>query len=234
MVRLPQGRANNTIEGDRPTLDRSFSMTLPKLFVVGDSISMGYGPFLERLLSGVVSYARKTGDEPGVAAALGGVNANGGTSRRVRDYLEALRAADGLDADILLLNCGLHDIARDGVDGGTRIPAEEYRENLQAILAMAGVLGVRPVWVRTTPVNSVQHHKRKPFDRLEKDVARYNASADEIMAAAGVPVCDLFRFTDNLENNSLTEGDGVHFSAEVQAQQAAFIAGYLMRLLQAQ
>lgn len=57
------------------------SSSLPSLFVLGDSISMQYGPYLERYVSSRLSYRRKSNTD--------GSAANGGDSRAVRGYLEA-------------------------------------------------------------------------------------------------------------------------------------------------
>ena len=52
------------------------------VFVVGDSISIQYGPFLEQMLSGRIAYARKGSEDATMAEALRNldipVGANGG------------------------------------------------------------------------------------------------------------------------------------------------------------
>ena len=64
----------------------------PKLFVLGDSISVQFGPYLEAYIDGKFEYARK--------AEKNGEPSNGGTSTTVREFLEAWAAnALGTPAD---------------------------------------------------------------------------------------------------------------------------------------
>ena len=57
-------------------------MTLPALHVVGDSISIHYGPYLQTMLTGVMTYSRKTAPDGSLDD-----RANGGDSSMVLDYL---------------------------------------------------------------------------------------------------------------------------------------------------
>ena len=43
-------------------LSWSWNKPLPKLFLIGDSISIQYGPYLEKYLEGTVVYERKQDD----------------------------------------------------------------------------------------------------------------------------------------------------------------------------
>ena len=82
----------------------------PKVFVIGDSISIQYGPYLEQYLHGFYEYDRKR-DEGFSSANLDlPAGANGGDSKMVLDYLKQRLEDPGFSPDVLLLNCGLHDI----------------------------------------------------------------------------------------------------------------------------
>ena len=71
----------------------SVETSLRQLFVVGDSISIQYGPYLEEYLAGVLEYDRKS-DDGGAPAGTGVYEGpNGGDSRSVAGYLES-RARD--------------------------------------------------------------------------------------------------------------------------------------------
>lgn len=199
---------------------------MPSLHVLGDSISMHYGPHLERMLAGGPwRYSRKTGAEGDLN--LGG-GANGGDSACVLDYLRACAAA-GRRWDLLLLNCGLHDIKTDPSTGARQQPEERYRANLQAAIGAARAVATRMVWVRTTHVVDAVHNARSSaFHRHEADQRRYNAIADEVMAAAGVASIDLDTLTRACGGDELF-CDHVHFAEWVRPIQAAFIAGWMAR-----
>jgi lysophospholipase L1-like esterase len=196
-------------------------VTLSHLYVIGDSIPIHYGPYLQMMLTGIMTYSRKT-------APNGSLNdtgtANGGDSSMVLDYVRTLQPDRPLD--ILLINCGLHDIKREVTTHALQVPLDRYEANLRDILAQAQRLAIRTIWVRTTPVIDERHNRlNTTFQRFESDVAAYNAAADRVMQERGIALIDLFTFTRNLGPD--VYADHVHFTAEVRAQQAAFIAGHL-------
>lgn len=196
-------------------------MNVPTLHVIGDSISIHYGPYLQAMLSGVMTYSRKTAPDGGLDDSGA---ANGGDSSMVLDYLRTLRPDRPFD--ILLVNCGLHDIKRDVTTHAVQIPLDRYEANLHEILVQARRLAARTIWIRTTPVIDERHNRlNTTFQRFEADVNAYNAAADRLMREHGIALIDLFTFTRYLGPD--VYADHVHFTAEVRAQQAAFIAGYL-------
>jgi len=197
-----------------------------KIFVLGDSISMQYGPHLERGLSGIMEYSRKQGRQEGLKDLDQAQGANGGDSARVLSYLEACAAGEGIDADLLLLNCGLHDIKTDPVSGDKQVPLEHYIGNLEKIVSIVRSLKPELIWIRTTPCHESIHNKAgMGFYRYAADCRAYNAAADAIMRKHAIPVIDLHTFTANLGTDAFC--DHVHFHEYVCEQQAAFIAGWL-------
>ncbi|MCF7854021.1 MAG: SGNH/GDSL hydrolase family protein [Candidatus Pacebacteria bacterium] len=200
-------------------------MELPELFVIGDSISIGYGPSLESMVHGVFQYGRKGG----ALDPLGDV-VQGGDSARVLDYLKQLHEKRTFHPDVLLVNCGLHDLKTDRESGEKQIPIGMYERNLCEIARTAAQLCGSMIWVRTTPVLFARHRKVKTFDRYEADVDSYNTVADNVMAAEGIMSADLFTFTVKLGVAEALKEDGVHFRPVASRLQAAYLAGYLGRL----
>ena len=196
-------------------------MSVPTLHVVGDSISIHYGPYLQTMLTGIMAYSRKTAPDGSLDEAGA---ANGGDSSMVLAYVRSLQPERPFDG--LLLNCGLHDIKRDPVTNQPQVPTNHYAANLQAILSEGQRLAQHVMWVRITPIIDERHNRlNTTFRRFEADVETYNAIADGVMREHGVSIIDLFSFTRTLGPNVYI--DHVHFTAEVRAQQAAFIAGHL-------
>jgi len=199
---------------------------MKKIYVVGDSISMHYGPHLERYLSGMMLYSRKEDDEKTLRALGIPADAIGGNSDKVLLFLRAKAASGTLDAGMVLLNCGLHDIRRKADTGKIEVPVERYRSNLSEIIALVREAKRELVWIRTTPCDENVHNTPNiAFHRFAADCNAYNAAADEIMLKAGVPVIDLHTFTCNLGDDLYC--DHVHFKEHVREKQAAFIAGWL-------
>ena len=198
-----------------------------RIYVLGDSISIQYGPYLEAYLKGVMAYSRKEGEEEALLNLDNPRGANGGDSGMVLSFLQAKAGAGGIDADLLLLNCGLHDLKTDAQTGQRQVSISAYRENLKHIVEL--VEGMRPelVWIRTTPIDDEQHNREvRTFHRFSADCQAYNEAADAVMKAAGVRVIDLYTFTRNLGADVFC--DHAHFHEQVREKQAAFIAGWLM------
>lgn len=197
------------------------------IYVIGDSISIQYGPYLKSYLSGIIGYARKEGEEEAALNLDNPQGANGGDSGMVLSFLKAKACSGGIPADVLLVNCGLHDIKVNPLTGVKQISPGQYRENLEKILQQAKSMGLGVVWMRTTPCDERIHNKRPdmPFHRFAADGVAYNAIADTVMKSAGIPVIDLYSFTVNLGEELYC--DHVHFHEPVRMKQAAFIAGWL-------
>jgi lysophospholipase L1-like esterase len=220
---------------------------LPTLFVLGDSISIHYGPTLERLLAGRFACDRKGSElledhtrvENGagilqrLAALDSGLEAiNGGDSASVLVYLQAKSATQASLGTVLLLNCGLHDVRRDPRGSTRQVEPGDYAANLNDILQLATRLSQHVVWLRNTPVVDELHQRLNPeFTRFNADVELYNQIADTLTDEAGIPSIDLYWFTRKLSpaNETLEQlyCDHVHFSEPVRQMQAAYIAGWL-------
>jgi len=210
--------------GKRPRLDGEDGRR--KLFVVGDSISIHYGPWLKRYLGARFAYDRKGAGK--VLGDLGDPDVNGGDSSCALAYLNKLLAG-GFRSDYLLINCGLHDIKTDPATGSRQVPSELYRRNLVEIVGKVKAAGLVMLWARTTPIDDEIHRSRPhAFDRYSRDLDEYNAIADKIMLSSGVPMIDLHAFTASLDDELYS--DHVHFTEPVIKLQAAFIAGALFNL----
>ena len=203
----------------------SFAEKKPKVFVLGDSISMQYGPYLRKSLKGFYVYDRKRGEEQSTADLDNPVGANGGDSGMVLTYLQELNDKGDFDTDILLLNCGLHDIKTNPQTNSRQVEPDIYLKNLRQIVKLVKKMKIRLVWVSTTPVVDEIHNSQAGFHRFKKDVQQYNRIAEGVMRSHRIPVIDLHDFTANLGVNIYK--DHVHFIESVREKQADFIAGYL-------
>lgn len=197
---------------------------LPAVYVIGDSISIHYGIYLQKYLDGQFHYSRKMSnpfnpDDP--------EGANGRDSGAVLEYLRWLFENSSFHPDILLVNCGLHDIKTDPA-GQIQVPLENYRQNLTAVIDLLRSNGISWAWLRTTPVSDSIHNREQiEFRRFSADEERYNAQADELMKLHDVPVIDLKGFTRALGQDEELFCDHVHFRDPIREKQAAYLAGWL-------
>ena len=197
------------------------------IYVIGDSISMHYGPYLEELCSGKYGYGRKNGSE-GYDNLDIPKGANGGDSAMVRKFVERQGENGAFGYDTVLLNCGLHDVKR--LDGDYQVDIKEYKNNLKALAKLFKEKGVKIVWVRTTPVFDAVHNAyNRSFQRYDADVQSYNAAADEIMKENAAGIIDLYGFTMPYLPGGYI--DHVHFNDDIRKKQAGFIFGKLQEIL---
>lgn len=194
--------------------------------VLGDSITYYAFPYLEQAVAGRIYVTRK-----GMGVYYDGdMNTdsiiNGGDSACVRNYL----LHDAPDFDVLVFNCGLHDIKT--VNGVPQQTAMEYRDNLEAVLSQMESAGKPVIWMSSTPVDDALHAQRcKDFSRSDSDVRAYNAIAHKVMAAHGVPEIDLHTFTAQFGGSEIYR-DHVHFTEEICCKQAEYVASCLLRFEQ--
>ncbi len=210
----------------QPRLCYSCAMAQPRrLFVLGDSISIQYGPHLRQFIRHWCDYDRKRDPGQSVEDLGQPVGGNGGDSSVVLAYLREQQEA-AARFDTLLVNCGLHDIKTDPTTGEKQVPIEEYRRNLEAICGLAHEMSATVVWVETTPVDDERHNRlSSSFHRHNADVLRYGKVAREILSRFSIPVVELYAFTRSLPGDPYC--DHVHFTDEVRALQGAHIAGFL-------
>lgn len=203
-------------------------MNKETVFVIGDSISLNYGPYLEDMIKSKYNYGRKSDLEDAMEDLDKPKGANAGDSSMVLDYLKE-EDDKGVKYEIVLLNCGLHDIRVDRDTKKIQIDEEDYKKNLNEVIGLANKMAKKVFWITTTPVNDEIHNKRKVgFLRYNKDVLKYNKIADEIMIENGVSSIDLYTFTSTLGKDIYK--DHVHFKEDIAKMQSSFIAGYLFGL----
>ena len=182
---------------------------MPLVIIIGDSIRMGYQPFVQEELR----------DE----AEVWGPTQNGGTTSNVLAYLEEWVIAR--NPDIVHLNCGLHDIKKDFGAENNNVPLEVYLENVEQILGtILEKTKAKVIWATTTPVNEQWHHERKGFDRFEADVESYNQEATQIAQKLGVHINNLYEVVMKAGRDRLLREDGVHFAEEGSALLGSAVA----------
>lgn len=192
--------------------------------VIGDSIAMDYRPYLQEYLEGLILFSDTDGENSNSLA----FHSDGCfDSKAILAFLEEQVRKGVLDADIVLLNCGLHDIKTDSKTGEKQVPILEYEKNLRKIVQIFNDLKKSLVWIRTTLFDEEKHNRaRLGFFRYLSDAMEYNRVADNVMQEHNVPWIDLCTFTQHLGSNLYC--DHVHFRDAVRRKQAAHIAAWLV------
>ncbi|MSQ95141.1 MAG: SGNH/GDSL hydrolase family protein [Gemmataceae bacterium] len=145
---------------------------LPRVLLIGDSISIGYTPATRKLLAGKANVHR--------IPENGGPTDNG--TKKTKKWL-----GEG-KWDVIHFNWGLHDIKLGS--GKHQVPIEDYEKNLRELVKAMKGTGAKLIWATTTPV---PEGKTSP-PRKNADVIEYNKSAKKIMEENGVAINDLYVF----------------------------------------
>jgi lysophospholipase L1-like esterase len=204
---------------------RAQAPALPRVLIIGDSISIGYTPPLQKLLAGKAIVERIGGDakEP----------VNGGDSGNVLKNLPAW--IGDKKYDVIHFNCGLHDLKFTEAKKTYQQSPEVYAKNLEAIAAWGKEhTQARWIFATTTPVNDERSRARKAgFERFNKDVVEYNGIARRVLGPAKLPIDDLYETVEKAGRDTSLGKDGVHFTPaayEMLARQvAASIEGALKK-----
>jgi len=155
---------------------------LPRILIIGDSISRGYTIPVRHALAGLANVHRAP--------------ANCGSTVLGLKNLD-IWLGDG-NWDVILLNFGIHD---------RNTEPSVYRENLKSLLKRLQITGSKIIWVRTTPapLSGVDQEGFK-----ETDANELNRIADEVVSAAHIPEVDLYSLLrPNLSQLQLP--NNVHF-----------------------
>jgi hypothetical protein len=196
-----------------------------RIFVIGDSVSIHYGPYLEKMIKDKFEYDRKRGIEQALTDLDRPVGANAGDSGMVLEYL-AEEYKKNTKYDILLINCGLHDLRRDRTLNEVQVELEAYKSNLTKIIKISKDMSNKTIWIGLTPIIDEIHNSRKEgVLRYSEDVKAYDTAAKKIMMEYNVSCIDMYSFIKNLGADVYS--DHVHFKDEIRQLQAAFIAGCL-------
>jgi lysophospholipase L1-like esterase len=196
-----------------PPLDPSFvpvpdDPNLPRVLIIGDSISMGYTIPVRQLLAGKANVHRPPAN-------------CGDTARGLKNLTKWL--GDG-HWDVIHFNFGLHDLKYLNAQGkyvdpskGKQVASpQKYAANLEVLVARLKKTGAKLIWASTTPVPA------GTIGRIEGDEVPFNQAAEKVMHENGIPIDDLYAVAES----NLTEFQrphNVHFTPKGYAALAASV-----------
>ena len=153
---------------------------LPRVLIIGDSMSIGYTPYVEKTMTGEAVVVHHPG--------------NGRHSGHGLEMIE--NWLGDTPWDVIHFNWGLHDLcyrhpdpakpdSRDKVNGRLQTSLEQYEKNLEQLVQRLEKTGAALIWASTTRVPEGEP------GRIAGDELRYNAVAEKIMKQHGIPINDL-------------------------------------------
>lgn len=178
---------------------------LPRVLLVGDSITRGYFGGTEKLLAGKASCARLT-----TSKCVSDPTFNDDLQLLLKQY----------KFSVIHFNNGLH---------GWGYTEDQYRDGLAKTVAAVKEHGedAKFIWATTTPVRD-RSDLQKFGDRTAR-VKERNLIAAEIMKEHGISTNDLFGLVE--EDPDWYSGDGTHFNGKGKGAQAKQVAESVMKCL---
>lgn len=142
---------------------------------------------------------------------LWGPSINCESSRKVA--LEIVDWVAPTTADIVHINCGLHDIRFDpGVDRPT-CSIHEYAANLESIFSYLASTAPIVIWATSTPIDEAVHNSSKLSKRYQTDLIEYNRASVALALEFGFHINDLHKLLSSFSPRNLLLPDGLHFNA---------------------
>lgn len=213
-----------TLADDKSPASTSESAArLPRVLLIGDSISLGYTKHVVELLKGRAEVRHNPG--------------NAGNTGRSLERMPKWLAAENGRWDVIHFNWGLWDLCyrnpeaktkgrRDKVHGKVTHTPEEYRQNLEKLVAMLQQTGATLIWASTTPVPEGE------AGRKVGDDVTYNRIAAEVMRKHGIPINDLHALMVPHMKTRTTAPGNVHFTPEGSQILARQVAARITQALE--
>jgi acyl-CoA thioesterase-1 len=191
---------------------------LPRVLLIGDSISIGYTLPARALLKDRANVHRANGN-------------CGDTARGLRDLDKWLGTGKW---DVIHFNFGLHDLKYLDEKGqyvppekGKQVaPLPQYEENLRQLVKRLQKTGAKLVFATTTPVPAGS------LGRVEHDELRYNEVATRVMKENGITIDDLNALV-TAKQAQLQRPKNVHFTPAGYDELAAQVVASITQALPA-
>lgn len=186
---------------------------LPRVLIIGDSISLGYTPHVVELLKGKAVVVHSPGNSQHTGTGLLKLDAWLGKEKWA----------------VIHFNWGLWDLCyrnpesktqgnRDKANGKITTSLEAYEKNLDELTSRLKKTGARLVWANTTFVPTDE------LGRKQGDDAKYNAAAARIMKKHDVEINDLFELTKEFDATLFSKPGDVHYTKAGYAKIAEAVA----------
>lgn len=179
----------------------SFSDSPKKILIIGDSISIGYTPFVEEALRGEAIVKHNPGNAQHTGTGL----------LKLEEWL------GNEEWDIIQFNWGLWDLCyrhpdskvygkRDKINGTVTFSPEEYAANLDKLVKRLKETGAKLIFVSTSYVPEGEAGRKKG------DEIKYNAMATEVMIANGVLINDIHKYSKKVHKTYKSADGDVHYT----------------------
>lgn len=201
-------RLSVRLAGQIRTTEQGTQKMRKKILLLGDSIRMGYQPYVQGLLK---DEADVWGPDENCAYSLY-------TATRLQAWLKQFGVPD-----LVHWNNGLHDLGCNSRRGPVQFSTGDYVSNLEEILKQLQATGAKIIWATTTPVSKIP--AQIPYWSFDnEDIKKYNAAASEFAISRNLIINDLYALIAGQEQ--YFSEDRIHLNRDglnVLAQQVAAV-----------
>jgi lysophospholipase L1-like esterase len=195
----------------------AFNERKPKILIIGDSISIGYTPFVKEHFATRAIVSHNPGNAQHSGTGL----------KKIKDWV------GDEDWDIIQLNWGLWDLCyrmpaaeglgpKDKINGKVTFTVDEYAANLDSIIFfLKSKTNAKLIFVTTTWVPG-----NEP-GRFEGDPEKYNKAAKKVMKKHGVELNDIYNQSKKIHARLGKGENDVHYTEEGYRELAEVISGFL-------
>lgn len=188
-----------------------------KILIIGDSISIGYTPFVTENLKNIADVSHNPGNAQHTGTGL--------------DSIETWVGAN--DWDIIQFNWGLWDFCyrnpdskeqgnRDKINGKITFNIESYRHNLDSIVKLIRrKSNAELIFVTTSYVPDNE------AGRFKDDAMKYNDVAKKIMESNSIKVNDIYVSSIEIHNEFGKDTNDVHYTNKGYEELGLLISNFL-------
>lgn len=199
----------------------SFDSPQQKILIIGDSISIGYTPYVWKYFQGKAMVTHNPGNGQHTGTGL----------EKIEEWI-----GDG-DWDLIQLNWGLWDLVyrhpdskaygnRDKVNGKVTFTIDEYASNLDSLITKIKELtDAKLIFVTTSFV------PEEETGRFSSDPEKYNAAAKVVMQKHGVPVNDIYEDSKAIHKVHGIGSNDVHYTEKGSVELGKLIVGVMEKEL---
>lgn len=179
------------------------SRPLPRVLIIGDSISIGYTPYVAEMLKGKATVEHNEGNAEHTGTGLQRIDQWVGTTKW----------------DVIHFNWGLWDLCyrnpeaavqgnKDKLHGTVTTGLEQYERNLEQLVQRLEATGATLIWAQTTIVPPGEPGRNVGDDQ------KYNEVAALVMKKHGIMIDDLYSLTKGFSRAMFLAPGDVHYRDE--------------------
>lgn len=194
------------------------SQELPKILIIGDSISIGYTPFVQEKLDSKALVFHNAGNAQHTGTGI----------KKIEEWI------GDENWDVIQFNWGLWDLCyrhpnskvqgnRDKVNGTITYTLEDYASNLDSLVRiLKSKTDAKLIFVTTSYV------PENEAGRFQRDAKQYNKAAKKIMKKHSVIVNDIYKKSREIHQEFGKGNDDVHYQNEGYQALGSIISEFIV------